>query len=238
MKTTSLVIYALLLVLVTSGCGGQASPAPAVSALGLEAAPWQNGSTSNYQWEQDASGAQIGTSEYGFTLNGDVWTISDRDNITGLDQTIEMRINAATLAPLGESKVITTSTTTVDLTTTYENGKLSISAVVNGQTQTASLDVPANSLDNDQLLMTLRALPFAEGFTANYTVIVAQNALKVDTTVSVLGKESVTVPAGTYDTWHVQINAGQSKQDVWYQVDTPHNLVKYDNGTTSMVLEQ
>jgi hypothetical protein len=214
------------------------SPTSSVSPLGFEAAPWGNGSTASYEWQQDASGAQIGTTQVAFSLSGGVWTISEKDDITGLEQSFEMRIDAATLAPLGETKVITTADTTVDLETKYENGTLSINAVVNGKTQTASIDVPANAVDNDQLLMTLRALPFADGLTDTYTVIVAQSALKVDTTVSVVGQESVTVPAGTYDTWHVQISAAQAKQDVWYQVGSPHMLIEYDNGTTRMVLAQ
>jgi hypothetical protein len=245
MKVSALLVCVLAVALCVGGCGSAPSPTPRTSAptprasaLGLEAAPWQSGSTADYQWQQDASGAQIGTSHYGFDLSSGAWTISETDNISGLEQTMQMRIDADTLAPLGETKAITTSNSTVDLTTKYEDGKLSIAAVVSGQTRTASIDVPANALDNDQLLMTLRALPFAQGFENTYTVIVAQNALKVDTTVSVLGQESVTVPAGTFDTWHVQIQAGQTKQDAWYQLDTPHNLVQYDNGTTRMILAQ
>jgi hypothetical protein len=237
MKTMSYVGCLLAVALVLSGCGATPTPTVGVSALGFDAAPWQNGSTANYQWQDDTSGAEIGTSQFSFSLDVGVWTVTEKDNISGIDQTIEMMIDAATLAPLGETKTIQTASNNVQLATQYANGKLSITAVVNGKTTTASLDVPSNALDNDQFLMTLRALPFADGVTANYVAIVAQNALKIDTTVTVLGKESVTVPAGTFDTWHVQINAGQSKQDAWYQVDAPHMLVQYNNGTTRMVLQ-
>jgi hypothetical protein len=238
MRTMSYMSCLLAVMLLLSGCGVTPSPTAGVSALGFEAAPWKDGSMADYEWRDDASDAQIGTSQYSFGLNVGVWTITEKDNISGLDQTIEMRIDAATLAPLGETKTITTASTTVDLATKYEDGKLSISAVVGGKTQSASLDVPSNALDNDQLLMTLRALPFADGVKANYVVIVAQNALKIDTTINVLAKETVTVPAGTFDAWHVQIEAGQSKQDAWYQVDAPHMLIQYDNGTAHMVLEK
>jgi hypothetical protein len=236
-KTMTLVGCLVAVALVLSGCGAAPTPTVGVSALGFGAAPWQNGSTADYHWQDDSSGVEIGTSHYSFGLDLGVWTITEKDTISGLDQLIEMRIDAASLAPLGETKVITTASSTVDLATTYENSKLSITAVVNGQTQSASLAVPANAVDNDQLLMTLRALPFGEGVKASYVVLVAQNALKVDTTVQVVGQESITVPAGTFDTWHVQITDGQSKQDAWYQVDTPQNLVQYDNGATRMVLE-
>jgi hypothetical protein len=216
-------------------CGVAPTSTPAPSALGFGPVPWQNGATASYEW-LDQSGAQIGTSEFEFSLNTGVWTITEKDAISGLDQTSEMQIDAATLAPLGETKTIHTANSDVQLTTQYQNGKLSIQAVVNGQSKTASLDVPANPVDNDQLLMTLRALAFAQGTTASYMVIVAQNALKVDTTVTVQGQETVTVPAGDFECWRVEIAAGQTKQAAWYQVAAPNMLVQYDNGTTRMVL--
>jgi PBP1b-binding outer membrane lipoprotein LpoB len=211
--------------------------APATGAgLGLEAAPWQNGSTASYQWVDDASGEQIGTSEFTFASEDGEWVITEDDSIGELEQKIEMRINLETLAPLGETKTITTSNTNAQITTSYENGKLNITAVVNGKTSTASIDVPSNALDNDQLLMTLRALPFAEGYTADYVAVVAQNALKVDTTVTVLAAETIEVPAGSFESWHVELQASQSTQNAWYQVDPPHMLVQYDNGVNRMVL--
>jgi len=257
MKMKFYVGILLSIALLTSACGSAAtatsSPPSATQStastsapsatqsstgLGLNPAPWQNGSTTSYEWQNDQSGAQIGTSQISFALNNNEWTISEQDKIGELDQTIEMMVNAATLAPLGEKKTIKSSGTNADITTSYTNGKLDISADVSGKTSNASIDVPANAIDNDQLLMTLQALPFAQGYKASYVVIVAQNALKVNTTVTVLSQEKIAVPAGSFDTWHVEIQAGQFTQNAWYQVDAPHALVKYDNGTNRMVLSK
>jgi hypothetical protein len=245
MKATVYAISLLVLGTLLAACGAAATAtAPAtvaptatefLSVLGLDVAPWQNGSTADYEW-LDASGAKIGTSQFDFSLNVGVWTITEKDAVSGLDQTIAIQIDAATLAPLGEQKTIHTGSSNVDLVTKYENGQLTINANVNGQNRTASLDVPANAIDNDQLLMTLRALPFAQGYKVEYVVIVADNGLKVNTTVAVQGKETVDVPAGSFESWRVQIAAGQSTQTAWYQVAAPHNLVEYDNGTNRMVL--
>jgi hypothetical protein len=250
----------LSIAVIVSGCSGAAAPtststapppststAPAPSTntptmppsgagLGLEAAPWQNGSTASYEWLDDASGAQLGTSQFTFASENNEWIVSEDDKIGELDQTIVMRINLETLEPVGETKTIKTPTTNAEISTVYQNGKLEITAVVNGKTSSASIDVPSNAIDNDQFLMTLRALPFAEGYTADYVVVVAQNALKVATTVSVLAMETIEVPAGSYNAWHVELQAGQSTQNAWYQADAPHMLVQYDNGTNRMVL--
>ncbi|MEJ2212096.1 MAG: DUF3108 domain-containing protein [Anaerolineae bacterium] len=212
-----------------AGCGAAATPTAGVSAaasptvsttvtapatvaatgLGLQPAPWQDGSTASYDW-LDASDSQVGTSQYSFALSEGTWTISETDRLPSLEQKIEMRIDATTLAPLGEQKTIQTASNSVEVTTQYTSGNLSIDATVDGQKRSASLGVPANAIDNDQVLMTLRALPFAQGYSVTYVAIVAQNALKVDTTFTVVSQESVTVPAGTFDTWRVEMASGPS----------------------------
>lgn len=50
------------------------------------------------------------------------------------------------------------------------------------------------------------------------------------------GQEQVEVPAGAFNTWLVEITTDQGTQSIWYQVDAPHTLVQYDNGTTRMQL--
>jgi hypothetical protein len=112
-------------------CGVAPTSTPGPSALGLGPAPWQNGATASYEW-LDQGGTQIGTSQFDFVLSTGVWTITEKDAISGLDQTSEMQIDAATLTPLGETKSIHTASSDVQLTTQYQNGKLNIQAVVNG----------------------------------------------------------------------------------------------------------
>ncbi|NLF03121.1 MAG: DUF3108 domain-containing protein [Anaerolineales bacterium] len=218
------------LVVLLGGCaqaGGE--------GLGLGSAPWQDGRTVRYQW-LDETDSEIGTSVISYTREGDVWVIAQSDQISGLDQTFEVRVAADTLAPVSEQKQVKTADTEFELTTRYEGGKLEIKAVVNGEDRTASVDVPANALDNDQLLVSLEALPFAEGYKGEVVVVVAQNALKVPMEVTVQGQEEIEVPAGTFQAWRVEFKASQGIQTVWYKVDAPHTLVLYDNGATRMAL--
>jgi hypothetical protein len=259
MKTTFWVAGLFVVVVILCGCasgptptatpapspGGTSAPSSTQSAtpvatasgtgLGFDAAPWKAGSTTDYEW-LDNTGANIGTSQFKFSLSEGVWTIEETDKIGEVDQTIAMEVDAATLAPLGEHKTIHTASNNVEITTQYENGKLDVTAIVDGNTKTASIDVPPDAIDNDQFLMTLRALPFAEGYTATYVVIVAQNALKVNTTVTVQATETIDVAGSSVDAWRVQVSAAQAQQSVWYGVDAPHTLLKYDNGSTQMVL--
>jgi hypothetical protein len=201
-------------------------------------APWSG--EEHFLYNADQNGKSLGTSTVDILPDGQGWTINWVDALPPLSQTIKMRVDA-NLRPLGEDKTTETvqnsQNVTVTVSTTYHDSKLDINAVVNGQNRNASVDVPADSLDNDQVLMTLRALNFSEGLQTHFTTVVANSATKVPSTATVQGKESVTVPAGTFDTWKVVLSFGQgADQTVWYQVDAPHQMVQYDNTSFKYVL--
>jgi hypothetical protein len=239
MKTSIFTKFLLIaLLFISSACSTSTTTPPPSTGLGLAAAPWSNGETTNYQWLDDASGSQIGTSTITISLQTANWYIKEMDTIGQLEQTIEMTISVGTLEPVSEQKSIKSPGNDIQLTSTYSEGKADISAVVNGTTKTASVDVPENAIDNDQLLMTLRALPFSEGYKVSYVIVNTMNATKIDGTFTVQPHEMVTVPAGTFDAWKVDMVFGQTTQYAWYGVDSPHQLVKYDNGSTQMVLSK
>lgn len=233
MKRVFLALSLAALFALLVGCS--AAGGGSTVGLSLGSAPWNDGDKVRYDWV-DKSGTQIGTGEFGFTKDGDVWVLSWADRVGALDQVAKVRIDSETLKPLGEEKTIKAEGTDAKIDTTYHDGKLDIKAVVNGENKSAAVDVPANAIDNDQLLMTLRALKFADGYEGKCVIVVGQSAAKVDTTVRVKGKETVTVPAGSFEAWKVELDFGQGKQYAWYQTDAPNNLVQYDNGTTQAVL--
>lgn len=83
--------------------------------------------------------------------------------------------------------------------------------------------------DNDTSLFLWRALDFAEGFTANYHTVVTGSGEQPVLHLKVTRKERITVPAGTFDTWRLEIKGQDRNQVAWY-ADTPgHPLVQYDN---------
>jgi len=49
-------------------------------------------------------------------------------------------------------------------------------------------------------------------------------------TVQVVKAESVTVPAGIFATWQVELDTGNSKSQAWIGRDAPNPLVKYVDG--------
>lgn len=205
--------------------------------LALGEAPWREGEKAVYD-VVDRSGNRAGSAEFAIAGQGEAWVLTQVEKIGQLDQTATVRIDARTLEPLGEEKTIRAPGTDATVTTTYQGGKLEIKALVKGEEKAATIDVPAGALDNDQLLMTLRALSFAQGYQGQVLVIVAQNALKISGTIRVQGQEAVTVPAGTLQAWKVELEFAQARQYAWYEVASPHRLVQYDNGSLKYQLQK
>ncbi len=235
MKRATLALSLLLVAWSLAACGAAGgSNAP---ALTLGAAPWQDGEQAVYN-VLDKNGSSVGTSTFAFKSDGGAWVLSTHDALSSVDQGATIHIDAQTLRPLSIEKTIKAQGTDATVSATYPAGagRLPIMAVVNGKNKSAAVDVPANLLDNDQLLMTLRAAPLAEGYQASFVNVVVANATKINTTVRVLGSETVTVPAGTFDAWKVELSFGGTQQTAWYEQAAPHRLVQYQNAGSKLVL--
>ncbi len=79
-----------------------------------------------------------------------------------------------------------------------------------------------------------------EGYGAAYhnlaTAVVGKpQAIRVS--AYVVGRETVEVPAGTYDAWRVEIRSSGVEQTAWYATGGSRPLVKYDNGEVIFLLE-
>lgn len=84
--------------------------------------------------------------------------------------------------------------------------------------------------DNESSLFVWRTIRFEEGYEAKYiTVLVNQGGAAREITIRVVGKEEITVPAGTFSAWRVDIT-GADLEQVAFFADTPeHQVVFYDN---------
>jgi zinc protease len=66
----------------------------------------------------------------------------------------------------------------------------------------------------------------AAGKVISLPVFSARSGSVSNVTLTVSGSESVTVPAGTFDTWKVDIAGGENGTTVWVRKDMPHWVVK------------
>jgi hypothetical protein len=215
-----------------SGCRPKAPPL-------VLTPPWQAGEFSRLDWSDSTTGGRLGSwdTEVKRDPAGGGYVLSMWTNLPGASEHSDVTVSAADLAPslleyqgeVGEAK------TMYVLRAEYAGGKVTITATKDGVGQPVpTVKLPKGLyFDNEQFTFVLRALPLAEGFQATLNVIVTKNATKMQISVVVGAAESVTVPAGTFDCWPVElVGLGQK---AWIAVDDPHQLVQYSSGSGAII---
>ena len=106
--------------------------------------------------------------------------------------------------------------------------------------RTDRLGVPARSYDSWSDLFLWRTLAFAADYEATYSDILTCSLAKpqlLSVALKVKGVETVSVPAGTFQAWRLEIRSGGRTQKAWYADDAARTLVRYDNGDLVFELE-
>jgi hypothetical protein len=229
----------VIMLLIAVGCASSpASSAPTASgdaSLKLTP-PWHSDEHFEYNIVATQDGSLLGTSMIDVQPAGDVTTIKNVVKIGQITQSMTVTVRSSDLRPLSGEHQVTGSPNDFSLTSAYQNGQLTVQAQTAQGTKNATVNVDASALDNDSLLMVLRGAPLADNFSSPFTLVVSANATQVKAMLNVVGKESVTVPAGTFETYKVELSFGTQKQTIWYEAVSPHRLIQYDNGTTKFVL--
>jgi hypothetical protein len=93
--------------------------------------------------------------------------------------------------------------------------------------------VPNTHYDSWTDLFLWRTIDFKEGFETRYADVLSCNPRESEVITMVLevkGVEHVTVPAGSFEVWHLEVSSDGTDQDAWYSTEDSRVLVKYDNG--------
>ena len=237
LKKVMLILIALV---IAAGCSTSATPATSTSTATTPmklTPPWKGAEHFEYNIVKDSDNSAVGTSVFDIQPASDATTIEQRYQLGKVAQHFVVKVDPQTLKPLASDQELTGSPNDFSLTATYADNKLAVTAKTAQGDKNATIDVAPDAYDNNSLLAILRGLPFSDGTAAAFTNVVTANAVQVKSTATVSGQESVTVPAGTFDTYKVVMDfGGAQKQTAWYEVAAPHRLIKYDNGTTQFVL--
>ena len=91
--------------------------------------------------------------------------------------------------------------------------------------------------DNETSLWLWRTLDFAEGYDRFYVSANAVEQEQQTVNLSIRQRETVEVPAGTFEAWRLLFRNGRAVRTAWVNVTAPHEVVKWDNGEVIFVLE-
>ena len=124
----------------------------------------------------------------------------------------------------------------VNIKLDYTDHKVSGSMNVNGQEKPVSVDLGGPIFANGAgSMQCLAALPLAEGYTTNFRNFDVQTQKEKLKALKVVGVESVTVPAGTFESFRLEVTSpdGGDKQTIWIAKDS-RKPVKLDASLASM----
>jgi len=97
-----------------------------------------------------------------------------------------------------------------------------------GEIQTLAVDVavPAGTLDDNTVTALTSAMPWAPGARFTLSVFGSGEGKVQPVTMAVTGTESVTVPAGTFEAYRVEMTGGSSPVTLFVTTAAPHQVVK------------
>jgi hypothetical protein len=95
------------------------------------------------------------------------------------------------------------------------------------------VSAPIRSYDSWTDIFLWRTIDFHEGYKAAYTDVLSATLAEpqvISQMLEVTGRETVEVPAGTFQAWRLEIRTSTGKQKAWFADDEARTLIRYDNG--------
>jgi len=223
--------FTLLCLLLLAACTTSATP----QTLQLGAAPWTSGERATYQLTangEPAGNATLETTERIDPATGQPsgWLLR-----TEVDGRGDREIVAMTLGPQGYRPIEST------LVRIFPNGTEQVKATYNGSavnlelTSRANvltyeeLSIPSDAREQRSLPWLVRTLPLDAGYATRLNALLPITGNLDRVSVSMGRAESITVPAGTFETVRVTLDTGDSLSRMWVGTEAPHPLVKFED---------
>ncbi len=202
--------------------------------------PWSVPETDSYR-VLDSNGKEVGAAQFKIETNGANLRLSQHYDYAAAGYVNDSVVVAdpAGLQPVSTNYTLNGPNGNLTCEAHYSVGQVSAHRVGRDGERTDSLDVPAIAYDSWSDLFLWRTIDFGQGFQTDYVDILSctlDKTQKIGVTLTVKAQEQVTVPAGAYDTWRLEIDSGGSTQKAWYTTDAAHTLVKYYNGDQTFEL--
>ena len=85
--------------------------------------------------------------------------------------------------------------------------------------------------DNESSLWLWRTLDLSEQYEARYISVAHQQRSQQTVALRVTQRQTLEVPAGEFEVWRLQIRNGRATRVAWINVQAPHEIVQWDNGS-------
>jgi hypothetical protein len=222
---------AALALLLFAACAGETT---IKSTDIVDTIPWADGETATYRVLDDDDD-EVGTLTLSVERDGETFVLGQFFEFPETEFINEAKVvvDDTKLQPLTTNFRIDGPEGERTCEATYEGSDVSIHNVGEDGERDDTLNVPSIAYDSWSDLFVWRTIDFTRGYEVEYAdmlTCVLARAQRLGVKLEVKEAEEIEVPAGTFETWRVEIEAG-SDQKAWFTTDDAHMLVKYDNGS-------
>jgi hypothetical protein len=236
----AVVVVALVPALV-AGCSGDSSASSGDTSAVVTNIPFADGERLTYELRDDHG--VIGHGTLTVARDGDQLVLKqDYEEATapeGQKPTADhstASVDATTLAPSSVERVVEQRDGTDTYSGAYAADGSSVTMTKDGDSKDRTIELPEHAYENESSLWLWRTLAFSEDYKSRYVSVNAVERTRQTVELEVTGQQKITVPAGTFDTWRLQVRNGRATRVAWINVDAPHQIVRWDNGSTVFLL--
>ena len=151
---------------------------------------------------------------------------------------VEAAVDGATMEPQSVQRVINGPEGKRRWAVEYKDATATVVQKSEADERQDKVSVPTRAYDSWTDVFLWRTIDFHDGYEASYSDVLSATLARpqvISQTVRVKGKETVKVPAGTFEAWRLEIRSQDGSQEAWYADTDTRPLVRYDNG--SLVFE-
>ena len=209
----------------------------------VRSVPFEDGERLVYELV-DADGGIVGRGTFRTTARDDafelVQTYEELETPSGERPIIDVAtvlVDAATLKPRTSTRTIQRRDPSGDESyeASYGAGGAEPQLVITQRggvdERTREIELRDHHYDSQSSLWIWRAIALGEGFEANYVSVNPRDASQVTARLVLVDRQTIEVPAGSFETWRLQVRNGRDTRIAWIHVKPPHEIVQWDNGT-------
>ncbi len=203
----------------------------------LEGSQLQEG-TRTYQFV--VQGNPMGTYTSTLAREGEAWVATTRMESAMMNQEGEVRFRTADLSPIASRQTTVQGPMRVEMDLRHADGRVTGRAQLPpqmGGEREIDTEVVAGTLLPGMDEFVLAAADLREGRSITLPLYNVMGGNVVNVTYRVTGAEEVTVPAGSFPAYRVEVTGGPQPMTVWVRREAPHIMLRQEMAGVPVSIE-
>ena len=122
--------------------------------------------------------------------------------------------------------------------TAPDGPRVLVTRLEGGEERERDIELRDHYYDTESSLWLWRTIDLREDFEARYVNFNARDGSQATARLVIVDRQTIEVPAGTFETWRLQVRTGRDTRIAWIHVEAPHEIVQWDNGSLFFRLEK